>query len=68
MFRPGEHVNADLPFILSKLLPYISQEELQEAKRQFWQMAPEITSDRYRTATSDPTILPTLSERLNSAQ
>ena len=27
IFLPGEHVNANLPFILSQLLPYISQEE-----------------------------------------
>ena len=31
MFRPGDHVNADLPFFLSKLLPYTSLEELVRA-------------------------------------
>ena len=38
MFRlgnQGPQFNADLPFILDKLLPYMSQDELQTAKLQF---------------------------------
>ena len=65
MFRPGVHVNADLPFILSKLRPYISQQELQEAKNQFSQMTERITGSPYLTATSDSAILPILSEKFH---
>ena len=65
MFRPGEHVNADLPFILSQLRPYISRKELQQAKNQFSQMTERITGSPYLTATSDLAILPILSEKLH---
>ena len=65
MFRPGEHVNADLPFILSQLRPYISQQELQEAKNQFSQMTERITGSPYLKATSDTAVLLILSEKLH---
>ena len=33
-FTPGQHVDADLPFLFQQLLPYISNDELDLAQKQ----------------------------------
>ena len=67
MFRPGDHVNADLPFFLSQLLPSTSPEELVRAEGQYRSMKDAIHNPRSYHSTSDRTTLPILSEMLNTA-
>ena len=65
MFRPGPHLNADLPFSLSQLLPHITFNDLLKAFGQFKTIY--IENDSTLTSTSDLAILSTLSEMLKHA-
>ena len=67
MFRPGDHVHADLPFFLSKLLPYTSRDELVRAGGLYRNMKSSIGNSNLYHSTSDPKILPILSDMLNIA-
>ena len=60
MFRPGPHLNADLPFSLSQLLPHITFNDLLRAIDQFRNMKASIAKNSTLATTSDTTIFPTL--------
>ena len=70
MFLLGHHINADLPFILDKLLPYSSLADLLdsgEAKRRFKDTKWEIGTFHSTTNEYDPAVLQTLSDMLDQA-
>ena len=67
MFLLGHHINADLPFILDKLLPYSSLAELLEAKRRFKYTKWEIANFHSTTNEYDPAVIQTLSDMLDQA-
>ena len=67
MFRPGHHLNADLPFILEKLLPYVTLEDLKEAKSQLKYTKRQIAYYDHIRNDYDPALLQTLSNMLDQA-
>ena len=67
MFLRGHHINADLPFILDKLLPYSPLADLLEAKTQFEYTKWEIDTYYSTTNEYDPTVIQTLSDMLDQA-
>ena len=67
MFRLGYHINADLPFILNKLLPYVSLADLKEARSQLEDTRYEIAIFDLIRNDYDPAVLQTLSNMLDQA-
>ena len=67
MFRLGYYINANLPFILSQLLPYISLADLQEARHQFNHTRRDIAARDLIRNDYDPAILERLSNILDQA-
>ena len=67
MFSLWHHIDADLPFTLSKLLPYISLAELLEVRHQFNCTKQQISIYALITGDYDSTILPTLFNILDQA-
>ena len=67
MFSYGDHLNADLPFILDKLLPYVSPADLLEARTQLENTRRGIAMSNHGSTYYDPAVLQTLSNMLDQA-
>ena len=67
MFRLGHHLNADLPFILDKLLPYVTLEDLKEARSQLEHTKRQIAHYDHVRNNYDPAVIQTLSDKLDQA-
>ena len=67
MFSYGDHLNADLPFILDKLLPYVSRADLLEARTQLEYTRRGIAMSNHGSTYYDPAVLQTLSNMLDQA-
>ena len=67
MFCLGHHLNADLPFILDKLLPYVSPEDLEKARTQLEHTRRGIAMSNHGSTYYDPAVLQTLSNMLDQA-
>ena len=67
MFCLGHHLNADLPFILDKLLPYVTLEDLKEARSQLEHTRRQIARYDHIRNNYDPTVIQTLFDKLDQA-